>query len=48
LQNEVARGGWRIFEHADRFVFDSTPATLWERLIERTELQLAFVPLLRL
>jgi putative AlgH/UPF0301 family transcriptional regulator len=47
LQNEVARGSWRIFEHGDRFAFDSMPTTLWERLIERTELQLAFGPLMR-
>jgi putative AlgH/UPF0301 family transcriptional regulator len=47
LQNEVARGSWRIFEHGERFAFDSMPATLWERLIERTELHLAFGPLMR-
>jgi putative transcriptional regulator len=47
LQNEVTRGSWRIFEHGERFAFDSMPATLWERLIERTELHLAFGPVLR-
>jgi putative transcriptional regulator len=46
LQNEVARGSWHIFEHGERFAFDSMPATLWERLIEQTELRLAFGPLL--
>jgi putative AlgH/UPF0301 family transcriptional regulator len=47
LQNEVARGSWHIFEHGDSFAFDSMPATLWERLIERTELHLAIGPVLR-
>lgn len=42
LQNEVAYGSWHIFDHGERFVFDSTPATLWERLIEQTEVHLAF------
>ena len=47
LQNEMARGSWHIFDHGESFAFDSTPATLWERLIEKTELRLAFGPLLR-
>jgi putative transcriptional regulator len=47
LQNEVAHGSWHIFEHGERFAFDSTPATLWKRLIEQTELHLAFEPLER-
>lgn len=42
LQNEVAYGSWHIFDHGERFAFDSTPATLWERLIEQTEVHLAF------
>jgi putative transcriptional regulator len=46
LENEVAYGSWRIFDHGERFAFDSTPATLWERLIEQTELHLALGPLL--
>jgi len=33
--------------NGESFAFDSTPATLWERLIEKTELRLAFGPLLR-
>jgi putative AlgH/UPF0301 family transcriptional regulator len=44
LQNEVAYGSWWIFDHGERFAFDSTPATLWERLIEQTELRRAFEP----
>jgi putative AlgH/UPF0301 family transcriptional regulator len=47
LQNEVAYGSWRIFDHGERFAFDSTPATLWERLIEQSEVRLAFEPLVR-
>jgi putative AlgH/UPF0301 family transcriptional regulator len=47
LQNEVAYGSWRIFDHGERFAFDSTPATLWERLIEQAEVRLAFEPLVR-
>jgi putative AlgH/UPF0301 family transcriptional regulator len=47
LQNEVAYGSWHIFDHGERFAFDSAPATLWERLIEQTEVRLAFEPLMR-
>jgi putative transcriptional regulator len=46
LQNELAYGSWHIFDHGERFAFDSTPATLWERLIEQTEVRLAFDRLL--
>lgn len=45
LQNEVTHGSWHIFDHGERFVFDSKPATLWKRLIERTELQVVFTVL---
>jgi putative transcriptional regulator len=44
LQNEVLRGSWYIFDHGERFAFDSKPATLWKRLIDRTELQVVFLP----
>ena len=44
LQNEVKRGSWHIFDHGEDFAFDSTPATLWKRLIERAELKVAFAP----
>jgi putative AlgH/UPF0301 family transcriptional regulator len=47
LQNEVAYGSWRIFDHGERFAFDSSPATLWERLIEQAGVHLAFEPLPR-
>jgi putative transcriptional regulator len=41
LQNEVNRGSWYIFEHGERFAFDSAPGTLWKRLIELTNFRLA-------
>jgi putative transcriptional regulator len=44
LQNEVIRGGWYIFDHGERFAFDSKPGTLWKRLIELTNLRLALAP----
>ena len=46
LQNEVMRGSWYIFDHGERFAFDSTPGTLWRRLIDRTEGQLVFAPMM--
>lgn len=42
LQNEVRRGAWYIFNPSDDIVFDPRPGSLWNRLIERTELQMAF------
>ena len=44
LQNEVKLGGWYIFDHGERFAFDSAPGTLWKRLIDRTEGHFAFAP----
>ena len=44
LQNEVTRGSWFIFDHGDRFAFDSAPRTLWKRLIDRTEGELVWAP----
>ena len=41
LQNEVKLGSWYIFDHGERFAFDSAPTTLWKRLIDRTGGQLA-------
>jgi hypothetical protein len=32
-------GGWYIFDRNADVVFDSDPATLWSRLIEKTELR---------
>jgi putative transcriptional regulator len=44
LKNEVRLGSWHIFEHGERFAFDSEPATLWKRLIDRTGGLRAWVP----
>jgi putative transcriptional regulator len=44
LQNEVRLGSWYIFDRGDGFAFDSTPSTLWKRLIDRVELKVAFAP----
>lgn len=40
LQNEMKIGGWYIFDHGERYAFDSEPTTLWKRLIDRTGGQL--------
>jgi putative transcriptional regulator len=42
LQNEVKLGSWFIFNRGESFAFDSTPSTLWKRLIDRTGLKVAF------
>lgn len=44
LQNEVTRGSWYIFDHGERFAFDSEPETLWKRLVELTNVRLAVAP----
>lgn len=44
LKNEVTRGSWYIFDHGERFAFDSEPGTLWKRFIELTNVRLAFTP----
>ena len=41
LKNEMKLGSWYIFEHGERYVFDTEPNTLWKRLIDRTEGQFA-------
>ena len=41
LRTEVSRGAWYIFDPSDDIVFDPKPGSLWKRLIERTELQMA-------
>lgn len=41
LKNEVSIGSWYIFDHGERFAFDASPGTLWQRLIERTGGQFA-------
>ena len=45
LQNEVKLGSWYIFDRGENFAFDSTPSTLWKRLIDRIGLKIAFAPL---
>jgi putative transcriptional regulator len=47
LQNEVKVGSWYIFDRGDSFAFDSTPSTLWKRLIDRTGLKVAFGSILQ-
>ena len=42
LQNELKLGSWYIFDSGELFAFDSTPSTLWKRLIDRTGLKVAF------
>lgn len=44
LQNEMKLESWYIFDQGDRLAFDTEPATLWKRLIERTGGQLVFAP----
>lgn len=41
LQNEVKLGSWYIFDRGESFAFDSTPSTLWKRLIDRSGLKVA-------
>jgi len=45
LKNEVTLGSWYIFDHGERYAFDSAPDTLWNRLIDRTEGQFVFAPM---
>ena len=40
LENEVAAGGWYIFNRSDDLSFDPEPSTLWTRMIARTEQQI--------
>lgn len=41
LEGEVRRGGWRVVVGTAPVVFDPDPASLWRRMIERTETVLA-------
>jgi len=41
LDYEVKRGGWHVFDGDASLVFDSDPASVWQRLIARTERQMA-------
>ena len=47
IENEVKLGSWFIFDHGERYVFDTEPRTLWKRLIDRTGAQFAFAPEVR-
>ena len=47
LQNEVKLGSWYIFNGGEVFAFDSSPSTLWKRLIDRTGLRVAFTAIQR-
>ena len=51
LENEVLNGSWYIFSRSEDLAFDTKPATLWSRLISKTEQQLVrlgfAVPVLR-
>jgi putative transcriptional regulator len=44
LDREVRLGGWYIFDYDESLVFDEHPETLWNRLIEKTELQRVLFP----
>jgi putative transcriptional regulator len=41
LEREIARGAWHLFDADVNVVFDADPATVWRRLIRRTELRQA-------
>ncbi len=41
LENEVRLGAWYIFDRSVDMAFDSDPATLWTRLVARTEQRIA-------
>jgi len=43
LENEVLRGSWYIFSRSEDLAFDAKPATLWSRLIGKTERQLVWL-----
>lgn len=40
LETEVRLGGWYVFDRSEDLAFDSDPATLWTRMIARTEQQI--------
>jgi putative transcriptional regulator len=46
LENEVRLGAWTTV-HGAKYVFDSQPSTLWDRLNRDTHSQLAYNPTLR-
>ncbi len=44
LEHEVQLGAWHIMPADAAFVFHSDPDSVWERLIRRTETQIARIP----
>jgi putative transcriptional regulator len=40
LESEARRGSWHIFSHSEDVAFDSEPATLWSRMVEKANFQL--------
>jgi putative transcriptional regulator len=36
LENEVRHKGWFIFDYDEKLIFDPSPETLWERMVEKT------------
>jgi putative transcriptional regulator len=45
LEHEVELGMWFVFPGDAEIVFDPKPELVWSRLIQRTEVQLARVPI---
>jgi len=43
LDNETRLGAWYLMDASSAVVFDPNPATVWNRLIARTEARFAFV-----
>lgn len=37
LENEIARGDWRVIDADPRLIFDTAPGEVWPKLHERTE-----------
>lgn len=37
LENEVREGRWYIFDRSEALAFDSNPATLWSRLVDKAD-----------
>jgi putative transcriptional regulator len=47
LAREVRLNSWYIFNYDETLVFDDHPETLWQRLIDKTDLQKVLLPLAR-
>ncbi len=46
LQQELKLGTWHVMRADPAVVFDSDPASVWNRMIERAQIRLAFGPVL--